>query len=849
MRVYQFRHIRAPAQCSHSISPALDVLHTMHTMSRCLLTLACGLVAFGLAASAAQSSGSREIEVVVALAGPPLAQAQVTSRVLTAAARSRRLSLRSPHSVSYLRGQAAEQAAVETRITRAIPQARIRWRYRVVLNALAVVVPAARAGRLAAVPGVAEVYASTRYRARLDRSPQLIGAPDLWSPDLSTAGNGLKIGIIDDGVDHRHPFFDPRGFSAPAGFPRGQLAYTTAKVIVARSFPPPTPAWRHAAKAFDPEFSEHGTHVAGIAAGDNAVVPGPSRSSISGVAPGAFIGNYRVLTIPTASGVGLDGNAPEIAAGIEAAVADGMDVINLSLGEPEIEPGRDLVVAAINNAAAAGVVPVVAAGNDFSEFGRGSVGSPGTAARAITAAAVSKTREIAGFSSGGPTPLSLQLKPEVSAPGVSILSSVPAREGLYDNFSGTSMAAPHVAGAAALLRQRNPTWTVEQIKSALVTTGTPVRSGLGEAPVVRQGGGLVDLRRAVAPLVFTSPATVSFGFLTPGSSGTRAVQLTDAGGGAGAWSVALARAPSDAGIEVRVPESITVPGALALEARAGAAVTEQEHDGYVVLTRGTEQRRIPYWLRVNRPTLGRPSATLRRTGTYTGNTAGRPARVSSYGYPERFTGSVRSLAGPEQVFRVSIARPVSNFGVAILRSGANVRVTPRIVRAGDEQRQVGYTSLPFNLNPYLPSFLAARPASGALRPAPGLYDVVFDTPSRAVAGRFTFRFWIDDTTPPTLALARRSAPAGGELIVRARDAGSGLDPRSLVARVDGKERAAFVGQSGEIRIDLTELRRGRHSLVLQASDYQETRNMENVPQILPNTRRLTATFTIVPAVG
>jgi len=168
----------------------------------------------------------------------------------------------------------------------------------------------------------------------------------------------------------------------------------------------------------------------------------------------------------------------------------------------------------------------------------------------------------------------------------------------------------------------------------------------------------------------------------------------------------------------------------------------------------------------------------------------------------------------------------------------------RIVRAGDEQRQVGYTSLPFNLNPYLPSFLAPRPASGALRPAPGLYDVVFDTPSRAAAGRFTFRFWIDDTTPPTLALAPRSPRAGAELVVRARDAGSGLDPRSLVARVDGKERAAFVGGSGEIRVDLTGLRRGRHRLSLQASDYQETRNMENVPQILPNTRLLNANFTI-----
>src|SRR5205814_9947680 len=140
------------------------------------------------------------------------------------------------------------------------------------------------------------------------------------------------------------------------------------------------------------------------------------------------------LTTPT-PGVGLDGNAPEIAKTIEQAVADGMNVINLSIGEPEIEPARDIVVQALNGAAAAGVVPVVAAGNDFDEFGRGSIGSPGSAPGAISVAAVSNGRGfpadgIADFSSSGPTPVSLQLKPDVSAPGLNVISSLPQREGL-----------------------------------------------------------------------------------------------------------------------------------------------------------------------------------------------------------------------------------------------------------------------------------------------------------------------------------------------------------------------------------------------------------------------------------
>src|SRR4029079_2874337 len=161
------------------------------------------------------------------------------------------------------------------------------------------------------------------------------------------------------------------------------------------------------------------THVAGIAAGDYDTTERNGRP-VSGVAPSAYIGNYKVLTVPTAA-VGLNGNSPEIVKGIDAAVADGMNVINLSLGEPEIDPDRDIVVKAINAAARAGVVPAIAAGNDFDAFGNGSISSPGDATNAITAAAVTKDDVIADFSSGGPSGIDLGFKPDVSAPGVNIL--------------------------------------------------------------------------------------------------------------------------------------------------------------------------------------------------------------------------------------------------------------------------------------------------------------------------------------------------------------------------------------------------------------------------------------------
>ena len=129
-------------------------------------------------------------------------------------------------------------------------------------------------------------------------------------------------------------------------------------MIVARAFAPASETWKYGNTPFDPQYSDHATHVAGIAAGDHATIANAptGRVTVSGVAPPAYLGNYKVLTVPTAD-YGLDGNSPEIAAGIEQAVKDGMDVINLSLGEPEIEPSRDIVVKALDDAANAGVVP------------------------------------------------------------------------------------------------------------------------------------------------------------------------------------------------------------------------------------------------------------------------------------------------------------------------------------------------------------------------------------------------------------------------------------------------------------------------------------------------------------
>jgi subtilisin family serine protease len=784
---------------------------------------------------------------VVKLEAPSLARAVTTSRVLTPEAKARRLDLSSSSSRGYLAELARARTAVERRLRAAIPSAKVRWRYAVVLNGLAVVLAPRDVPRLATIPGVWEVSAGGRFRATLDRGPELIGADELWGgPSLPTAGNGVKIGIIDDGVDQSHPFFDASGYSYPPGFPKGQRSFTTPKVIVARAFAPATTSWKYARAPFDPLQSEHGTHVAGIAAGNITPAPVEGRGRLSGGAPRAYIGNYKVLSTP--SSFGLIDNAGEVIAGIEAAVRDGMDVINMSFGEYETDPARNVVDDAVDGAAAAGVVPVAAAGNSYDELGRGSIGSPATASRAIAVAAVTKSDVLASFSSSAPTPLSLRMKPNVSAPGASILSSVPERDGTWASFSGTSMASPHVAAGAALLLQRHPDWTVDQVTSALVQTGRPVIDSESEqeAPVSREGGGLVDLPAANDPLIFVAPSVLSLGLLRVGTSRRVAVNVTDAGGGTGVgqWNVTLRTQTSTGGVRLTVPSTVSVPGRFELVAEAQQAAAENDITGFVVLQRSGATRRIPFWLRVVRVKLGPPARVLTKQGRYEGNTRNGKANVTSYRYPDNPSGLgvTNSLPGPEQVFRVRVRGTVANVGARITRQSEGVSITPRIVYAGDENRLAGVPSLPVDVNPYRgDSYGDSRPAVAANRPSPGAYDLVFETRSRSVAGPFSFRLWIDDSTPPRVRLLTPRARSA--LVLSIADSGSGVDPLSVVVTIDGARRV-FSLSAGRIRVPLDGVSRGTHRLQLVVADFQETKNSESVVGVLPNTTNFRKTFTV-----
>ena len=796
---------------------------------RFILLAALAALLLGGATSGPAPAPDARTEVVVTLYSPPLAYA--------------------PRSRARLD---AEQRAFRRQLARRLPVARVHWRYRLVANGFAVVLPRSQISNLERLPSVRHVYPGAAYEVQLDRSPQQIGAPAVWGPALETAGQGLKIGIIDTGVDASHPFFDPAGYAMPDGFPKGQSQFTSAKVIVARAFAPRGSLAVGANRAFDGEASSHGTHVAGIAAG-NAQTQASAGRVVSGVAPRAYIGNYKVFTRSAADGGDIE-NAAELVAAVEAAVRDGMDVINLSLGEPEINPRRNIVTRALDAAAAAGVVPVVSAGNEYNEVGAGSVSSPASAARAIAVAAVRTSGSPpvsahADFSSVGPTPISVRLKPDVAAPGVDILSSVP---GGWSSLSGTSMSAPHVAGAAALLLQRHPGWSVADVKSALIATGTRATiggDGDGEATPAFIGGGVISLRDADRPLVLTNPSTLSFGLLERrGFAVEGAIALRDAGGGTGVWelSVELAQAPRGASVSVGSP-TVSVPGELTYEVRVADIAREGVLSGYLTLRRGAVVRRIPFWGRVTSPHLGdHRLLSLPRPGLYEGTTKGRPALVSRYRYPEdpRGIGVTTVLAGPETVYRVRIARRVANFGVVLTRRAPGVRVEPRVVADQDENRLTGVAALPVGRNPYLDdAFHTDVPAAGALYPAPGAYSVVFDSAAANGAGRFAFRFWVNDVKPPTLRLPTRTVNSGMNLTVGATDSGSGVSPDHVFAWVDGRAVGATF-RRGVVRIGTAGLLPGRHRLRLQVSDFQETKNTENVAGILPNTTILDTTITI-----
>lgn len=305
---------------------------------------------------------------------------------------------------------------------------------------------------------VERVWLDAPVAAALHESVAQIGAPDAW--DAGYDGAGTTVAVLDTGVDADHPDL--------AGQVALQEDFSGSGNLV--------------------DHVGHGTHVAATVAGTGAGSDGLRR----GVAPGATVISGKVL------GDDGSGSTSGVIAGMEWAVEQGADVINMSLGGAASD-GTDPLSLALNELSAeSDSLFVVSAGNEGP--GSSTIGAPGSADGALTVGAVDRDESLADFSSRGPRIGDLAVKPDLTAPGVGIVAARAAGtslgspvDDLYTAASGTSMAAPHVAGAAALLAARHPEWDGEQLKDALISTAATNP----ELTTYQQGAGRVDVTRAV----------------------------------------------------------------------------------------------------------------------------------------------------------------------------------------------------------------------------------------------------------------------------------------------------------------------------------------------------------------
>ncbi|MGM0830590.1 MAG: S8 family serine peptidase [Bacillota bacterium] len=516
---------------------------------------------------------------------------------------------------------------------------KIEKTYQTAFNGMAVTLAADKIERLLELEEIKAIYKNNTfsiepeqendqepYKPHMADSIPFLGIDRLHEEGIT--GKGVKVGVIDTGIDYHHP-------DLKDAFAGGYDLVDNDDDPMETTYEDWKESGRPLVENFNFYYTSHGTHVSGTIAAQGKNTGGVT---VKGVAPDVQLYGYRVL------GPYGSGQSEDIMAGIDRAVSDGMDVINLSLGMNANEPFEPMSIA-INNAVLSGVVAVVSAGNTGSKAY--SLGTPGAAAYALTVGASStslpivhltatgekdvsielqeyandfltdlrsfenhsfdivdlgdgrrsdydgknvegkvvlvnhgvigtqdkivyakehgakavlvyhndpdigefsyftgedhrfipsfymnnqdglelkeilhsgevklkfsnhtvsytKEDELAEFSSRGPSRENIDIKPEVTAPGVSILSTVPAYSVFnasssdykfaYDRYSGTSMAAPHVAGIAALMLQKNPDLQPADIKTLLMNTSVPLN---GEYSVFDIGAGRVSPYEAI----------------------------------------------------------------------------------------------------------------------------------------------------------------------------------------------------------------------------------------------------------------------------------------------------------------------------------------------------------------
>ncbi len=384
---------------------------------------------------------------------------------------------------------------------------------------------AARAGLPAGpLSGVEHIWLDRRVRATAwDRNLTQIGAPSAWQQGAT--GAGVTVAVLDTGIDTSHPDL---------------VGKVDAEVNLTDS------------ATADDHFG-HGTFVAATIAGTGIAADHRRR----GVAYDSRLLNVKVLDD------GGFGDTSWVIAGMQWAAQHGAKIANLSLGSYPSD-GTDPVSLALDQISEQyGTLFVVAAGNDGPE--PGTVDAPGTADDALTVGAIDAHNEVAGFSSRGPRVGDHAMKPDVSAPGVDIVGARAAGTWLgdpvgasYVTLSGTSMATPHVAGAAAVLAGEHPEWSWAQLKAVLVDTATPIAAGGYDV-----GAGDVNIAHALSQQVISATEHLDFGFAGFPQDGAqplaRTATLSNTGTAATTVRLAASLRGAPAAMVTVSPTSLTIP--------------------------------------------------------------------------------------------------------------------------------------------------------------------------------------------------------------------------------------------------------------------------------------------------
>ncbi|WP_285750712.1 S8 family serine peptidase [Lentzea sp. NBRC 105346] len=383
----------------------------------------------------------------------------------------------------------------------------------------------------ASVPNARKVLLDKRIHVDLDRSTKQIGAPAAWAAGLD--GDGITVGVVDTGIDAEHPWLKE-------------------KVVESENF------------TDDPDVADqhgHGTHVASI---------------VTGVAPATKLVVAKVFD---ASG---EGETSRIMAGVEWAATHGAKIVNLSMGG-EATDGTDELSTLVNDLSErTGTLFVVAAGNNGP--GARTITTPGAATKALTVGAVDRDNKITDFSSRGPRLGDAAIKPEITAPGAGIVAARAAGtsmgapvDDLRTAASGTSMATPHVAGAAAILAQQHPSWSGQALKSALVDSAHDAGH-----QVFQQGCGVLDVARAISRPAY---ATLDGEVLTYVNDGDTPLEL-DLSTSFQGWDGKNTKLDTD-------KKHLTVPAHGKASTTLSADLPTAGAYGGVVATKGTAEFRTP----------------------------------------------------------------------------------------------------------------------------------------------------------------------------------------------------------------------------------------------------------------